>query len=92
MDNNPIQTEAVVTVSVLGCLLLLFIILCIFNQRRRTIGRATHARQEDVNPTYGDYFDPDLRMEVEDTDDYYSSDYEAGTGTSRTTDKNPDYE
>ena len=93
MENNPFQTEVVVTVSALGCLLFLFItLLCIFKQRRRTISRGTHARQEDINPTYGDYFDPDPRMEVEDTNDYYSSDYEAGTGTSKTTDNNPDYE
>ena len=46
----------------------------------------------DENATYGDYFDPDQRMEVEDTNDYYSSDYEAGTGLSRATDNNPYYE
>ena len=33
----------------------------------------------DENETYGDYYDPDQRMEVEDTNAYYSSDYEAGT-------------
>ena len=92
VDDNPIKTEIAVTVAVLGCLLLLIALLCIFKQRRRTISRGTHARQEDVNPTYGDYSDPDPRMEVEDTNDYYSSDYEAGTGTSRTTDNNPYYE
>ena len=94
MEDNPIQTEVVVTVSVVGCLLLLLFVtlLCIFKQRRRTIGRGTHERQEDVNPTYGDYIDPDPRMEVEDTNNYYSSDYRAGTGTSKVTDNNPDYE
>ena len=46
----------------------------------------------DENATYGDYSDPDYRMEVEDNNDYYSSDYEAGTGTSRTTDNNSCYE
>ena len=46
----------------------------------------------DENATYGDYSDPDPRMEVEDTNDYYSSDYEAGTGRSRVTDNNPYYE
>ena len=49
-------------------------------------------RDEDENPTYGDYYDPNPRMEVEDTNAYYSSDYEAGTGMSRTTDNNPYYE
>ena len=47
--------------------------------------------QDDENPVYGDYFDPDPRMEVEDTNDYYSSDYEP-VGTSRATDNNPLYE
>ena len=46
----------------------------------------------DENETYGDYYDPDQRMEVEDTNAYYSSHYEAGTGTSRTMDNNPYYE
>ena len=44
---------------------------------------------DDLNPTYGDYVDPDPTVEVEDTNDYYSSDYEAGT--SRMTDNNPYY-
>ena len=43
----------------------------------------------DENPTYGDYYDPDPVMEVEDSNDYYSSTYEADT--SRTTDNNSQY-
>ena len=31
----------------------------------------------DENSTYGNYSDTDYRMEVEDTNGYYSSDYEA---------------
>ena len=46
--------------------------------------------KSDENATYGDYIDPDQRMEVEDSNAYYSSDYEPGT--SRTTDNNPYYE
>ena len=46
---------------------------------------------DDLNPVYGVYFDPDPRMEFEDTNDNYSSDYEP-VGTSRTTDNNPYYE
>ena len=89
---SPIPTEVAVTVSVLALLLLLCIILlCIF-KRRRAKRRAADVRYEDENPTYGDYFDPNPRVEVEDTNAYYSSDYEAGTGTSRTTDNNPYYE
>ena len=92
VEKNPIQTEVVVTVSVAGCLLLLLItLLCIFKLRRAK-RRAANVTKTDDNATYGDYFDPDPRMEVEDTNDNYSSDYEAGTGTSRTTDNNPYYE
>ena len=46
----------------------------------------------DENSTYGDYSDTDYRVEVEDNNDYYSSDYEAGTGSNRSKDYNPDYE
>ena len=89
---SPIPTGVAVTVSVLALLLLLTILLlCIFKQRRAK-RRAADVRFEDDNPTYGDYFDPNPRVEVEDTNAYYSSDYEAGTGTSRTTDNNPYYE
>ena len=51
--------------------------------------RGEMQKDVDENPTYGDYFDPNPRMEVEDTNVYYSSDYEAGTGRSRATDNNP---
>ena len=89
---SSIQTGAVITVSVLGVLLLLIVVLlCIFKQRRGR-RRAADVRDEDENPTYGDYFDPDPIAEVEDSNAYYSSDYEAGTGTSKITDINPDYE
>ena len=92
VDDNPIQTEVVVAVSVVGCLLLLLnTLFCIFKQRRAR-RRDADVTKTDENATYGNYSDPDYRMEVEDTNDYYSSDYEAGTGTSRTTDNNPYYE
>ena len=91
-------------------LLLLIILLCIFKQRKEKRRRAAEVTQDDENPVYGDYSHPDPRMEVEDTNDYYSSglailrletyqigitnayyssDYEAGSGT---TDNNPTYE
>ena len=102
-NNDPIQPEVIATLSVFGCLLLLLIpVLCIWKRQRarrdardvthEARSRAAEVTREDENPTYGDYFDPDPRAEVEDTNDYYSSDYEAGTGTSRTTDNNPYYE
>ena len=81
-----------VAVSVLGCLLLFLTLLCIFKLRGRPLRRTADVTDDDENPTYGDYFDPDPRMEVEDSNDYYSSDYEAGTGKSRATDNNPYYE
>ena len=91
---SPIQPGVAIAVSILGFLLLLLIIilLCIFKQRR-TRKRAARVTKPEENPMYGIYSDIDPRMEVEDTNAYYSSsDYEAGTGTSRTTDNNPDYE
>ena len=91
VDDNPIQTEVVVAVSVVGCLLLLLnTLFCIFKQRRAS-RREADATKTDDNAIYGNYSDPDARMEVVDTNDYYSSDYEAGTGTSCTTDNNPYY-
>ena len=92
MTTNPFEAGVPIVASVLGVLLLLVIILlCIFKQRRAG-RRAADVRDEDENPTYGDYFDPDPIVEVEDSNAYYSSDYEAGTGASRITDNNPDYE
>ena len=89
--SGSLTTVIVIIVSVLG-LLLIIIVLCIFKQRRARRVGAANVIKTDENATYGDYSDPDPRMEVEDTNDYYSSDYEAGTGTSKTTDNNPYYE
>ena len=67
----------VVAVSVSGILLLLLlliILLCIFKQRKeKKRRRAADVTQDDENPVYGDYSHPDPRMEVEDTNAYYSS-------------------
>ena len=61
------QTDVAVAVSVLGVLLLLIIILlCIFKQLKARRS-AEDVTDTDENPTYSDYFDPDPRMEVEDT-------------------------
>ena len=90
------QIGVVATVSILalalGALLLLLTILVFIFKQRMTRRRAANVIKGDENETYGDYSDPDYRMEVEDTNVYYSSDYEAGTGTSRATDNNPYYE
>ena len=88
-SGSPLQTGVVITVSLLALLLLVAILLFIFKQQRAK-RRAADVRDEDENPTYGDYYDPNPTVEVEDTNAYYSSDYEAGT--SRTTDNNPYYE
>ena len=83
---------AAATASVLLLVLILLAAFCIFNQRQTQ----PQGRQDepciDVNPVYGDYEIPDPIAEVEDTNDYYSSDYEAESGTSRTTENNPYYE
>ena len=87
--NDIIQTGVTITVSVLCVLFILIAICCcIFKQQRRV----ADVIDEDENPTYGDYLHPNPRVEVVDSNTYYSSDYEAGTGTSRTTDNNPLYE
>ena len=69
---------AIVAVSVSGFLLLLLLIvfLCMFKQRKaKKERRAAEVTQEDENPVYGDYVDPDPTAEVEDTNAYYSSGY-----------------
>ena len=81
---------AVSIAAILISLLLLVILVCIFKQRKAK-RRAAEMTTDDLNPVYGVYFDPDPRMEFEDTNDNYSSDYEP-VGTSRTTDNNPYYE
>ena len=91
-SGSPIQTAVAITVPVVSVLLLLIaILLCIF-KKQRSRRRAADVRDEDENPVYGMYHNPDPRAEVEDTNAYYSSHYEAGTGTSRTMDNNPYYE
>ena len=73
-SENP-STSVVIAVSVSGILLLLLlltILLCVFKQRRAK-RRAAEVTRDDENPVYGDYYDPDPTMEVEDTNDYYSS-------------------
>ena len=90
MTDSSIQTAVAITVLALVLLLLITILLCIFKQQKAR-KRAAKATKYDENATYGNYSDdPDARMEVEDSNAYYSSDYEAGT--SRTTDNNPYYE
>ena len=83
-----------IAISVSASLFLLFVLLCFFIQRKAKRGSVTeNSIKFDENPVYGDGDgDGDPRMEVEDRNDYYSSDYEAGTGTSRATDNNPHYE
>ena len=76
-------------VSILSLVILLLLILVCIYKQRRTKGGSETVTHTDLNPTYGDYVDPDPTVEVEDTNDYYSSDYEAGT--SRMTDNNPYY-
>ena len=88
--DSPVQTDIAITISVLGILFLLSVVLLCICKQRKARKRAAKVTKFDENATYGDYYDIDARMEVEDSNAYYSSDYEAGT--SRTTDKNPDYE
>ena len=92
--DDPIQPEVAIAVPVLVLvfLLIVVILLCIFKQRR-TRKRVTRVTKPEENPMYGIYSDVYARVEVEDSNTYYSSsDYEAGTGTGRIADNNPDYE
>ena len=59
-------------------------------KRQNSRKLAENVTDIDENPTYGDYYDLNPVMEVEDSNDYYSSTvYE--TYTSRTTDNNSQY-
>ena len=58
--------------------------------QRRKQAAAEEETIQDENYDYGQYFDPNPRMEVTDTNVAYSSDYEAA-GASRTMDNNPYY-
>ena len=92
VDNNSgIPSGVMIAVSVSVSILLLLLLVCIFKQREAKLRVAAEVRRDDENPVYGVYFDPDPRMEVEDTNDHYSSDYEP-VGTSWTTDNNSFYE
>ena len=64
---------------------------CILKQQKAK-KRNQNATHTDENPVYGDYYYSDPKAEAVDTNDYYSSDYEEGTGTSRTIDNNQYYE
>ena len=78
-----------VTVSSLLLALLIFSLLFLIKQRkaRQSTERASGV---DLNSTYGDYVDPDPRVEVVDNNENYSAEY--AIGTSRITDNNPYYE
>ena len=96
VDDSLTATVVAVSVSVLLPLYLLLLLLFCFFKRQKALQQDSPDDVMDIdeNPVYeydySDYSDP--RAEVEDSNAYYSSDYEAGTGTSKTTDNNPDYE
>ena len=84
-------TIIVITGSVLGLILLLLILLFLFKRQQRKEATVAETPKKEMNPVYGDYYvDRDPTVEVEDTNAYYSSEYESGT--SRTTDNNTYYE
>ena len=86
-----IPPSIIIGVSV-SAIFLLLILFCIFKQQRAKRKRAADVTRDDENPVYGVYFESDPRMEVEDNNDYYSSDYETAEETSRATDNNPLYD
>ena len=80
---------AIVLGSVLLITLILLFAFCIFKQRQTQRGHSVY--RTDENPVYGDYNDYYHTVEVRDTNDYYFSDYEVGSGRSTIRDNNPDY-
>ena len=90
---NP-AIAIIISVPLVLLLLLLLVITfhCVFKKRRTRRKAAKVTKSDGENPNYGDYSDSDLKMEVKDSNAYYSSDYEAGMGGSRATDNNPYYE
>ena len=77
--------------SSLLSLSLVSLLMCVFIKQRKSCGQNANDRPStDLNPTYGDYIDPDPRVEVVDNNENYSAEY--AIGTSRITDNNPYYE
>ena len=87
--DDQFPTEIVITLSLLALILLLLILLFAL-KHLRTKTRSVEQTRVEINQVYGDYVDPDPTVEVEDTNAYYSSDYEAGK--SRMTDNNLYYQ
>ena len=81
----------VVAVTVSSLLLALFLASLLFLIKQRKARHSTERSSGvDRNPIYGDYVDPDPRVEVVDNNENYSPEYVIGT--SRITDNNPYYE
>ena len=75
----------------LGVLLVIAVSIGLYTGKRWQAKKLAETVVEiDENPTYGDYYDPDPVMEVEDNNVYYSSDYNENE-VSRTTDNNSLY-
>ena len=78
--------------SSLLSLFLVSLLVCVviqIKQRKSNRQNANDRPSTDLNPTYGDYIDPDPRVEFVDNNENYSTDYV--TRTSRMTDNNPYY-
>ena len=83
---------AIVLASVLLITPILLSAFCIFKRRQTQQRVHRDVQHTDLNPEYGNYEDPDPIVEVVDTNDYYFSDYEVGSGRSVIRDNNPYYE
>jgi len=91
-DTWSSATLAAIAGSLASLLVLLLVVLLCIVKRRRNRRNAADVTSSDENPVYGTYFDPNPIAEVEDTNAYYSSDYEIASGRSRATDNNSNYE
>ena len=93
---SDVPVVAIVGSVALGVFLVIAVIIVLYICKRLTAKKlAESAANVDENPTYGDYYDPDPVMEVEDNNVYYSTSSDYSTiyeaGLSRTTANNSLY-
>ena len=93
---SDLPVVAIIGSVALGVFLVIAVIIVLYICKRlKAKKHAESAANIDENPTYGDYYDPDPVMEVEDNNVYYSNSSDYSTTyearLSRTTDNNSLY-
>ena len=90
---EQLHTVLAISGGVIGVFLLtsIGVAFCLCKRRKaRKVAENVTDIDIDVNPTYGDYYDPDPVVEVEDINDYYTGVYQDGSTMTR--DNNSQYE